>query len=65
MSPTSSLYSLLVPKPQPPPYNRVAKLTMTVQVETVALQPDKATPAPPSVGRGRAKATVGKGVSSG
>ncbi|AEO60832.1 hypothetical protein MYCTH_2310474 [Thermothelomyces thermophilus ATCC 42464] len=53
MSPTSSLvYSLLVPKPQPPPYNRLAKLTMTVEVETVALQPDKATPAPPSVGAG-------------
>ncbi|KAK4032504.1 hypothetical protein C8A01DRAFT_41045 [Parachaetomium inaequale] len=38
MSPASSLYNLMVPKPKPPPYNKVAKLAMTVEVETVQLR---------------------------
>lgn len=38
MSPTSGLYNLFVPKRQPPPYNKVAKLVMTVEVETVQIR---------------------------
>ncbi|KAH6632368.1 hypothetical protein F5144DRAFT_593148 [Chaetomium tenue] len=38
MSPTSGLYNLFVPQRQPPPYNKVAKLVMTVEVETVQIR---------------------------
>lgn len=46
MPSANSLYNLIAPKPQPPPYNKVAKLNMTVEVETVQMQPDKALPLP-------------------
>jgi hypothetical protein len=38
MSPASSLYNLFVPKPQPPPYNKISKLVMKVETETVQIR---------------------------
>ncbi|KAK4154533.1 hypothetical protein C8A00DRAFT_14345 [Chaetomidium leptoderma] len=46
MSPVGSIYNnLMAPKPQPPPYNKVAKLVMKVEVETVQLRSKEGEPA--------------------
>ncbi|KAL2164960.1 hypothetical protein VTH06DRAFT_256 [Thermothelomyces fergusii] len=37
----SSLFGFLAPKPPPPPYNKMASLNMTVEVQTVEIQPGK------------------------
>ncbi|KAK4237367.1 hypothetical protein C8A03DRAFT_34697 [Achaetomium macrosporum] len=42
MSLTNGLYNIMAPKkPAPPPYNKAAKLVMTVEVETVQLRDEE------------------------